>query len=255
MNSEQKTIWHTLGVDQALEQLQTVVESGLTAEQADRRLQQYGQNELTEQAGRSPWQILWEQFTSTMALILTAAAVVSGLVGSFKDAGTIFAIVILFALLGFAQDFRAERAIAALKRMAVPLVRVRRDMTVQDIPSSQLVPGDVVLLEAGSVVPADCRLLEAHGLRVQESLLVNRNLLFRCRLYTTGNGITSMDYRDFWGEIGNYPGRFWPDDGSICIIVCNCRRLTSKKPHFRHFQHTPFLLQRPVLSGFTGIPG
>ncbi|QOX80936.1 UvrD-helicase domain-containing protein (plasmid) [Trichlorobacter lovleyi] len=83
----------------------------------------------------------------------------------------------------------------------------------------------------------------------------NRNLLFRCRLYTTGNGITSMDYRDFWGEIGNYPGRFWPDDGSICIIVCNCRRLTSKKPHFRHFQHTPFLLQRPVLSGFTGIPG
>ncbi|QOX81072.1 hypothetical protein FY034_18280 (plasmid) [Trichlorobacter lovleyi] len=85
--------------------------------------------------------------------------------------------------------------------------------------------------------------------------LRNRNLLFRCRLYTTGNGITSMDYRDFWGEIGNYPGRFWPDDGSICIIVCNCRRLTSKKPHFRHFQHTPFLLQRPVLSGFTGIPG
>ncbi len=73
---------------------------------------------------------------------------------------TIFAIVILFALLGFAQDFRAERAIAALKRMAVPLVRIRRDMTVQELPSLQLVPGDIVQLEAGSVVPADCRLLE-----------------------------------------------------------------------------------------------
>lgn len=224
MNSEQKTIWHTLGVDQALEQLQTFVESGLTAELADRRLQQYGQNELTEQAGRSPWQILWEQFTSTMALILTAAAVVSGLVGSFKDAGTIFAIVILFALLGFAQDFRAERAIAALKRMAVPLVRVRRDMTVQDIPSSQLVPGDVVLLEAGSVVPADCRLLEAHGLRVQESLLTGeseavekhtdliasvelplgdrRNLLFMGTLVSAGRAVALVVATGMQTELG-----------------------------------------------------
>jgi len=224
MTTEQKIVWHTLGVDQALEQLQSAVESGLTADQADRHLQQYGQNELTEQVGRTPWQILWEQFTSTMALILTAAAVVSGLVGSFKDAGTIFAIVILFALLGFAQDFRAERAIAALKRMAVPLVRVRRDMTVQDIPSSQLVPGDVVLLEAGSVVPADCRLLEAHGLRVQESLLTGeseavekhtdliasvelplgdrRNLLFMGTLVSAGRAVALVVATGMQTELG-----------------------------------------------------
>lgn len=225
MNSEQKTIWHTLGVDQALEQLQAVIESGLTAEHAGHRLQQYGQNELTEQAGRTPWQILWEQFTSTMALILTAAAVVSGLVGSFKDAATIFAIVILFALLGFAQDFRAEQAIAALKRMAVPLVRVRRDDVVQELPALQLVPGDIVLLEAGSVVPADCRLLEAHGLRVQEALLTGeseavekhtapianaelplgdrRNLLFMGTLVSAGRAVALVVSTGMQTELGN----------------------------------------------------
>ena len=224
MNRDSKTVWHSLGVDQALEELQSSAESGLTAEQAGRRLQQHGQNELTEQAGRTPRQILWEQFTSTMALILTAAAVVSGLVGSFKDAATIFAIVILFALLGFAQDFRAERAIAALKRMAVPLVRVRRDMTVQELPSLQLVPGDIVLLEAGSVVPADCRLLEAHGLRVQESLLTGeseavekqtdliataelplgdrRNLLFMGTLVSTGRAVALVVATGMQTELG-----------------------------------------------------
>lgn len=225
MNIKPETVWHALGVDQALETLQSAVESGLTADQAARRLQQYGQNELTEQAGRTPWQILWEQFTSTMALILSAAAVVSGLVGSFKDAATIFAIVILFALLGFAQDFRAERAIAALKRMAVPLVRVRRDMTVQELPSLQLVPGDIVLLEAGSVVPADCRLLEAHGLRVQEALLTGeseavekhtdqiaseelplgdrRNLLFMGTLVSAGRAVAVVVATGMQTELGS----------------------------------------------------
>ncbi len=204
--------------------LQSAAESGLAADEADRRLQQYGQNELTEQAGRTPWQILWEQFTSTMALILSAAAVVSGLVGSFKDAATIFAIVILFALLGFAQDFRAERAIAALKRMAVPLVRVRRDGVVQELPSLQLVPGDIVLLEAGSVVPADCRLLEAHGLRVQEALLTGeseavekhtdliaseelplgdrRNLLFMGTLVSAGRAVALVVATGMQTELG-----------------------------------------------------
>lgn len=225
MNRKPETVWHTLGVDQALEALQSAAESGLAADEADRRLQQYGQNELTEQAGRTPWQILWEQFTSTMALILSAAAVVSGLVGSFKDAATIFAIVILFALLGFAQDFRAERAIAALKRMAVPLVRVRRDGVVQELPSLQLVPGDIVLLEAGSVVPADCRLLEAHGLRVQEALLTGeseavekhtdliasgelplgdrRNLLFMGTLVSAGRAVALVVATGMQTELGS----------------------------------------------------
>ena len=169
------TLWHTLVSDEVLQQLEVIAGQGLSAVTAEERLHQFGPNTLQEQAGRSAWSILWEQLTSTMALILAAAALLSGLVGSFKDAVTILAIVALFALLGFVQDYRAERAIAALKRLAVPLVRVRRDGQVLEQPALELVPGDILLLEAGSVVPADCRLLEAHALRVQESLLTGES--------------------------------------------------------------------------------
>ncbi len=216
--------WHTMTTEESAGRLQVDPVYGLAQDEADRRLVQYGHNELTEQAGRTPWQILWEQFTSTMALILAAAAVVSGLVGSFKDAGTIFAIVILFALLGFFQDYRAEKAIAALKRLSVPLVRVRRNGTVQDLPATELVPGDVVLLEAGSVAPADCRLIEAHGLRVQEALLTGeseavekqtdriateelplgdrRNLLFMGTLVSTGRAVALVVSTGMQTELG-----------------------------------------------------
>lgn len=168
-------LWHTLAPAEVLQRLDVAPEQGLAASEAAQRLQRYGPNALQEQAGRSAWSILWEQATSTMALILTAAALLAGLVGSFKDTATILAIVVLFALLGFVQDYRAERAIAALRRLAVPQVRVRRDGQVQELPALQLVPGDVVLLEAGSVVPADGYLLEAHALRVQEALLTGES--------------------------------------------------------------------------------
>lgn len=169
------TVWHTLAVDEALQRLEVKTAEGLTTSAAAERLHKFGPNVLQEQGGRSALKILWEQVTSTMALILTAAAILSGLVGSFRDSATILAIVVLFALLGFVQDYRAERAIAALRRLAVPLVRVRRDHQVQELPAVDLVPGDIVLLEAGSVAPADCRLLEAHALRVQESLLTGES--------------------------------------------------------------------------------
>lgn len=172
---QQQTVWHSLTPEQALTHLQVDAITGLAPAEADRRLAQYGRNELVEQGGRGPLRILWEQFTSTMALILSAAAVVAGVAGSLQDTATIFAIVILFALLGFAQDYRAERAIAALKKMAVPLVRVRRGGTVLDSAANLLVPGDIILLEAGCVVPADCRLLESHALRVQEALLTGES--------------------------------------------------------------------------------
>ena len=103
--------------------------------------------------------------------ILTAAAAVSLGIGSFRDAATILAIVCLFAGLGFVQEYRAERAMRALKRLAVPTVRVRRDGAVAEVLANGLVTGDIVLLEAGNVVPADCRLLETYSLKVQESLL------------------------------------------------------------------------------------
>jgi len=163
--------WHTLDTGAVCSHFAVDPARGLDSAEAARRLAGQGPNELTESGGISPWRILWEQFTSTMALILTAAAVVSLAIGSVRDSVSILAIVCLFATLGFVQEYRAERAMRALKRLAVPTVRVRRDGAVSEIVSSELVSGDVVLLEAGSVVPADCRLLEAYSLKVQESLL------------------------------------------------------------------------------------
>lgn len=144
---------------------------GLSHDAAARRLKEHGDNRLTESGAVSPWLILWQQFTSTMALILASAAAVSLLLGSVRDAVTIFAIVCLFALLGFYQEYQAERAMRALKQLAVPTVRVRREGELFELQASKLVPGDVVLLETGNLAPADCRVLESFGLSVQESIL------------------------------------------------------------------------------------
>lgn len=144
---------------------------GLASDEAARRLSKHGKNLLIETGGTTFWKILWEQFTSTMVLMLLAAAILSLVIGSIRDAISIMAIVFLFALLGFIQEFRAERAMRALTKMAAPNVRVRRDGEVIELQASQLVPGDIVLIEAGNVIPADCRLFEAFSLSVQESLL------------------------------------------------------------------------------------
>jgi Ca2+-transporting ATPase len=163
--------WHASGTSEICSHFSVDPTHGLASPDAATRLAKHGSNELIESGGISPWRILWEQCTSTMALILTAAAAVSLGIGSFRDAATILAIVCLFAALGFVQEYRAERAMRALKRLAVPSVRVRRDGIVAEIIASGLVTGDIVLLEAGNVIPADCRLLECYSLKVQESLL------------------------------------------------------------------------------------
>ncbi|MCA9898423.1 MAG: cation-translocating P-type ATPase, partial [Anaerolineales bacterium] len=136
---------------------------------------QFGPNELTESGGVSPVRLLVAQFTNTMVLILIAAAVVSGFLGKVTETAAIAAIVILFALLGFFQEYRAEQAMAALKRLAVPLVRVRRNGELRELSAKELVPGDVVLLEAGNAIPADLRLVECVNLRIQEAALTGES--------------------------------------------------------------------------------
>lgn len=155
--------------------LATDINEGLTEEEVAQRLAQYGANELEERGGKHPLRILWEQISSTMVLILIAAAVVSGLLGKVTETAAIAAIVILFALLGFFQEYRAEQAMAALKKLAVPVVRVRRKGEVREISARELVPGDIVLLEAGSAVPADVRFVEIANLRVQEAALTGES--------------------------------------------------------------------------------
>ncbi|NJN30242.1 MAG: HAD-IC family P-type ATPase [Synechococcales cyanobacterium RM1_1_8] len=170
------TAWHSLTAQQALAQLQGNAQQGLSSSAAQAAQQRYGPNELVEQAGRSTLQIWIDQFTNIMLLMLMAVAVVSAAVeirgGGFpKDAVAIAIIVILNGVLGYLQESRAEDALAALKQLSSPTVRVLRDGQVRELAANQLVPGDVMLLEAGVQVAADGRLLEAANLQVRESTL------------------------------------------------------------------------------------
>ncbi len=175
--------WHTLDVDKALSELGSDPEAGLTSQQVEERLQQYGSNELEETAGRSKWEILLDQFKNIMLIMLIAVAVISGVLDlialqqgtakgvPFKDTIAILAIVILNGILGYLQESRAEKALAALKSLSSPKVRVIRDGRTVEVDSKQLVPGDIMLLEAGVQVSADGRLLEESNLQVREAAL------------------------------------------------------------------------------------
>jgi Ca2+-transporting ATPase len=168
--------WHMLEPPEALFRLGVDAESGLTDEEAARRLAESGPNELAERGVRSPASILLDQFASVMVGVLLAAAGVSVVIGEVRDAGVILAIVVLNALLGFRQEYRAEKAMAALKKLAVPTVRAIRGGRVVEISAGLLVPGDVFFLEAGNRVPADGRLLDAFGLKIQEAALTGESV-------------------------------------------------------------------------------
>ncbi|MCB0103608.1 MAG: cation-translocating P-type ATPase [Anaerolineales bacterium] len=167
--------WHTIETNAALNELASSSETGLTSAQVEENKKKHSLNELIDRGGRTPWQILWEQVTATMVLILVAAAVIAGFLGDTKNTIAILSIVVLYALLGFVQEYRAEQAIAALKKISVPHVRVLRDGQLKEISARDLVPGDIVQLETGNVIPADLRLLEAVNLRIQEAALTGES--------------------------------------------------------------------------------
>lgn len=187
------TPWPRIEPASAAEIQKSDLKLGLTRADAASRLAKFGENALEQRGGRSPWRLLFDQFASTLVVVLLCAAVVSAIVGSTKDAVAILAIVLLNAALGFMQEFRAERAMAALRKLTVPLVRVRREGAVIEIPSSELVPGDLVLLEAGNVVPADGRIVESAGLRIQEALLTGESEAIEKRsLALAGEGVLAL---------------------------------------------------------------
>jgi P-type Ca2+ transporter type 2C len=161
--------WHQLQPFQVLELQDTNALEGLSEAEVLRRQLKYGANELSEKSIKSPWRILWEQLTASTIVLLLVAAVVSSVLGDYKDTVAIVAIVILTATIGFTQDYRANRAIAALKKLNVPKVRVLRNGQWQERSARELVPGDIAMLEAGNLVPADGRLIESVNLRVQEA--------------------------------------------------------------------------------------
>lgn len=168
--------WHTLSADETTLRLETNHQTGLTAAKVAERLARHGPNALHEKRRRSPWRMLLDQFTDFMIVVLIGAAVISGIVGDVQDTIAIIVIVILNTIIGFIQEYRAERAMAALKRMSEACARVVRDGHVETVNASELVPGDVVLLEAGNVVPADFRLVEAAQLKIDESTLTGESV-------------------------------------------------------------------------------
>jgi P-type Ca2+ transporter type 2C len=168
--------WHTLSADEAALHLETNHRTGLSTANVAERIARHGPNALYEKRGRSPWRILLDQFSDFMILVLIGAAAITGIVGDVQDTIAIIVIVVLNTVIGFIQEYRAERAMAALKRMSEASARVLRDGQVQTVNASELVPGDVVLLEAGNVVPADFRLVEAAQLRIDESALTGESV-------------------------------------------------------------------------------
>jgi Ca2+-transporting ATPase len=149
---------------------------GLDAEEARARLARSGPNELESGDGVRPWRILLGQLTSPMLLLLAGAGVLSAALGDVAEALVIFVVVVLNAWIGFRQEYRAERAMASLRAMATPTVGVLRDGAPQELPAREVVPGDVVLLEAGAQVAADGRVAEAYSLRVDESALTGESV-------------------------------------------------------------------------------
>ncbi len=198
--------WHDIGLEDVLARLGTPAQ-GLSTEEAARRLEQYGPNELKEKPRPTFWQLVLAQLNNFIVILLIVASVVSALLGDWIEAAVIMMIVVLNAILGVVQESRAEEALAALKKMASPECQVMRNGQRISVPASQLVPGDVVYLEAGNFIPADIRLIEAVNLRVEEAALTGESVPVQKNAALVLDADASLGDRKntvFMGTVVNY---------------------------------------------------
>jgi Ca2+-transporting ATPase len=179
--------WHSLSTEQAEEVLRTHRMKGLKADDAKARLDEFGYNELKEAPRSTFWQRLFAQFKEFLVVLLIVASVISLVLGDYIEAIAIFAIVLLNAILGVVQESRAEKALDALKKMSAPEAQVIRDGKQVSLPTRELVPGDLVILETGNYVPADVRLIEAINLKINESSLTGESVPVQKQAETTYN--------------------------------------------------------------------
>ncbi len=180
--------WHRLSIPEIFELLKTS-QQGLSTSTAEEKLLQIGPNELEEGKKKSIAVMLLAQFKDVMILVLLAAAIISGIIGDLTDTIVILVIVLLNAIIGFFQEYRAEKAMQALKQMTITQARVLRDETSSWLPATVLVPGDIVLLEAGNAVPADLRIIESNNLKIEEAALTGES-------HAIDKIITSLDSDD-----------------------------------------------------------
>ncbi|MGI9859888.1 cation-translocating P-type ATPase [Moorella naiadis] len=167
--------WYQFSPDEALEALKSDAGQGLATAEARRRLAEKGSNQLQARPGIPPYRLFLAQFQDLMVLVLLAATVISAFLGEVADAITIIAIVVINAILGFIQEYRAERSLETLKEMATPEARVRRDGEVLRVPAREIVPGDILLLESGDRVAADALVLRGSGLQADEAALTGES--------------------------------------------------------------------------------
>jgi len=168
--------WYSKSKEEILSELNTNLNSGLTKNEVDLRLEKYGSNDLREEDKKSFFSKIVAQFSDFLILILIGAAIISFAVGESKDAIVIIAIVMVNAFLGIYQEGRAEKALDALKKMSSPNAKVIRDGTTEVAPASSLVPGDIVVLDAGDIIPADLRLVESSNLKIEEASLTGESV-------------------------------------------------------------------------------
>jgi Ca2+-transporting ATPase len=166
--------YYNLSVEDALTALDTSIK-GLSQLEADNRLVKNGLNELATKKNKPAWVYFFDQFKDVMIIVLIIAALISGFIGDLVDTIVILVIILLNALIGFSQSYKADKSIAALKKLSISTIHVRRDDTALELPTEQLVAGDIVYLEAGNIVPADIRLIEVHTLSVDESSLTGES--------------------------------------------------------------------------------
>jgi len=169
-------IWHQLLPEEVLKLHNVALESGLSADEVRKRQTEFGLNEMTARRGTPAWVKFLQQFNQALLYILLAATAVSALLGEWVDAAVIFAVVLINAIVGFVQEAKAEKAIEALAKMLRTEATVRRDGAKQRVPSAELVPGDVVLLQSGDSVPADLRFIEVRSLQVEEAAFTGESV-------------------------------------------------------------------------------
>ncbi|MFZ2055296.1 MAG: cation-translocating P-type ATPase [Candidatus Aminicenantales bacterium] len=198
--------WHAEDVVKVLHRLRSDPRQGLATEEVEKRLTQFGPNELRKEEKASPFSLFLSQFKNVLIIILLAAIVLSVLIGEVLDAVMISAIVLFSALLGFIQEHKAEQALEALKRMLSPMITVLRNGKEEEIPSRDLVPGDILLLEAGDKIPADARLVEVHLLDCDEAALTGESVPVRKETAPLRSDILASDRKNmvFAGTIVTY---------------------------------------------------
>ena len=168
--------WYSKPSQDILAELQTDVEKGLSSAEAQKRLEKYGPNQFEEGEKSSLLKMLWDQINDPLIWILLVAATISAVVGEWIDSLIILAIVVINAIIGVVQESKAEKALEALKEMSTPHAFVKRDGEIKEIPAQEVVPGDIVIIDAGRSIPADLRLIETANLQVEESALTGESV-------------------------------------------------------------------------------